>query len=110
VFELGLDILITLLSISLLICFIRLYIGPGVPNRTVAFDLISIHAVGIFALLSVRYGTQVLLDGATVTAVLGFLGTVMLARYLENASTGKTEDMVQFDGREEAIQEEGPST
>lgn len=84
-FDLWLDILITLLSISLLICFLRLYIGPDVPNRTVAFDLISIHAVGIFALYAVLSNSFVLLEGAIVTAVLGFLGTVMLARYLEQS-------------------------
>ncbi|RME58513.1 MAG: pH regulation protein F, partial [Caldilineae bacterium] len=48
--DLWLDGLMTLLAVSLLICFVRLYRGPDVPNRTVAFDLIAIHAVGIFAL------------------------------------------------------------
>lgn len=84
-FENGIDLLILILSISLFICFIRLYLGPDVPNRTVAFDLISIHAVGLFGLLAARSGSFVLIEGAIVTAVLGFLGTVMLARYLERA-------------------------
>lgn len=81
--DLWLDGLMTLLAMSLLICFVRLYRGPDVPNRTVAFDLIAIHAVGIFALFAVRSNTFVLLEGAIVTAVLGFLGTVMFAHYLE---------------------------
>jgi multicomponent Na+:H+ antiporter subunit F len=88
-FELGLDILITLLCLSLLLCFVRLYRGPDVPNRTVAFDVITAHAVGLFALFAVRNESYVLIDGATVTAVLGFLGAVMLARYLEQS--GKEE-------------------
>jgi multisubunit Na+/H+ antiporter MnhF subunit len=80
-----LDILIFVLVISLFICFIRLAIGPDVPNRTVAFDAIAVHAVAIVALFAMRNASPVLLDVAIVTAVLGFLGTTMLARYLEQA-------------------------
>lgn len=83
VFDLWLNGLMTLLAISLLICFIRLLRGPDVPNRTVAFDLIAVHAVGIFALFAVQRNSEVLLEGAIITAVLGFLGTVMLGRFLE---------------------------
>jgi multisubunit Na+/H+ antiporter MnhF subunit len=78
-----LDLLILVLVISLAICFIRLYLGPDVPNRTVAFDSIAVHTVSTIALYAIRNGTSSLLDVAIVTAVLGFLGTTMLARYLE---------------------------
>ncbi len=84
-FERAMDILILVMTISLAICFIRLYLGPNVPNRTVAFDAIAVHAVSIIALFAVRNGSPVLMDVAIVTAVLGFLGTTMLARYLERA-------------------------
>lgn len=88
-FTLGIEILLVLLSISLLICFIRLYIGPDVPDRTVAFDLISTHAVGIFALYAIRSDARELVDGAIVITLVGFLSTVMLARYLERRATGE---------------------
>ena len=81
----SLDILLTLLMISMLLASWRLYRGPNTPNRTVAFDLIAIHAVGIFALFAIRIGSSDLLDGAIITAVLGFLGAMMFARYLEQA-------------------------
>lgn len=88
-FDLWLNGLMTLLGISLLICFVRLLRGPDVPNRTVAFDLIAVHAVGIFALFSVQYSSEALLEGAIITAVLGFLGTVMLGRFLERGNPNK---------------------
>ena len=72
--------------ISMLLASWRLYQGPDTPNRTVAFDLIAIHAVGIIALFSIRLGSSYLLDVAIITAVLGFLGTMMLARYLERST------------------------
>lgn len=89
IFDLWLNGLMILLSISLFICFLRLYLGPDVPNRTVAFDLIAVHAVGIFALFAVQYSSEVLLEGTIITAVLGFLGTVMLARFLERGNSNR---------------------
>jgi multicomponent Na+:H+ antiporter subunit F len=84
-FELGLDILLFVVSISLLLCFIRLYKGPTTPNRTVAFDLIAIHAVALIVLIAIRYEQPVLLDAAIITAVLGFLGTVVFAHFIEES-------------------------
>ena len=89
VVDLWIGGLMILLSISLLLCFIRLYLGPDVPNRTAAFDLIANHAVGIFALYAVQRHSAILLDGAIVTAVLGFLGAVMLARFLEQSKPNR---------------------
>ena len=84
-FDLLLDLLLTLLGISLFICFVRLYIGPNPPNRTVAFDTIAIHAVAMIALYAMRSDAALLLDAAIITAILGFVGTMMLARYMERA-------------------------
>jgi multisubunit Na+/H+ antiporter MnhF subunit len=58
----------------------------------VAFDLIAIHAVGILALFAVRNDVQVLLDAAIITAVLGFLGTVLLSYFLERSDGADWQD------------------
>ena len=84
-FGIGLEVLIGFLSISFVLCFLRLYIGPDVPNRTVAFDVIAIHTVAIVALFAIRNHSPYLLDITIITGVLGFLGTVMFARYLEQS-------------------------
>ncbi|MFN2204215.1 MAG: monovalent cation/H+ antiporter complex subunit F [Caldilineaceae bacterium] len=81
----AIEILILLMAISLAICFIRLFNGPNVPNRTVAFDTIAVHAVGILTLYAILEQSPYLLTVAFVTAVLGFLGTTMMARYLERS-------------------------
>jgi multicomponent Na+:H+ antiporter subunit F len=86
-FAIALDILTALLALSLILCFRRLYLGPDVPNRTVAFDLITLHMVGLVALFAMRHDTPTMLDIVLITAVLGFLGTVLLARYMEQASS-----------------------
>ncbi len=78
-------VLLTLLGFSLLLCLVRLYLGPNPPNRTVAFDTIAVHAVGIMALFTILSDAPALLDGAIIIAVLGFVGTMMFARYMERA-------------------------
>jgi multisubunit Na+/H+ antiporter MnhF subunit len=82
---LGLDILLALLGVSMVLCFVRLYLGPNPPNRAVAFDTIAVQAVAMVALFAMRTDQPILMDVALVTAVLGFLGTVMLSRYLERS-------------------------
>jgi len=73
------------------ICFIvlaltliyRLVKGPSVVDRAVSADCIEIltdMGLIIFAMVS---GRSVFLDIALVTAVLGFIGSVIIARYLE---------------------------
>ncbi|GIV68178.1 monovalent cation/H+ antiporter complex subunit F [Caldilinea sp.] len=84
--DFWLEVLLAIMAFSLMICFVRLYLGPNPPNRTVAFDTITSHAIGIFALLAMRSKAAALLDAAIVTAVLGFVGTVMLARYIEQSN------------------------
>lgn len=88
-FETGIEVLLVMLTLSFVLGFIRLIKGPDVPNRALAFDLIALQAVGIVALIAIRHGAPMLLDIAMVAAVLGFLGTVLVARYLEQARDGE---------------------
>ncbi len=91
-FELWAEVLMAVVSISMVICFVRLYLGPTTPDRTVAFDLISVHAVGLLVLASMRFEDAVLLDAALITAILGFLGTVMFAHFIEQSSSVEEEE------------------
>ena len=72
-----------MLALSVVLAFIRLLRGPSLPDRVVAFDLMTSVAVGIMALYSIATGETVFLDVAIVLALISFLGTVAFARYLE---------------------------
>mgnify|MGYP000449931687 CR=1 FL=1 len=71
------------LSLAFLLVFVRLLRGPTLPDRVVALDLISILGLGLCAALAVATGQALLLDVALVTALVGFLGTVAFASYVE---------------------------
>jgi len=68
--------------LAITLCY-RLIKGPSVVDRAVAadsIDILSDMALILFALVS---GRSIYLDIAMVTAVLGFIGSVMVSRYLE---------------------------
>ncbi len=66
-----------------MILLIRLIGGPTVADRAIAadsIDLLSDMALILFALYS---GRSVFIDIAFITAILGFIGTTIIGRYLE---------------------------
>ena len=71
------------LGIALLIAFIRLVKGPTLPDRIVAMDLFGMLVVGLIVVLAGRSGVRATLDAAIVIALVGFLGTVAYATYVE---------------------------
>lgn len=70
-------------GVAMFLAFGRLVRGPSLPDRVVALDLIGIIAVGIIAAYDILTEQPVLLDAATVVALVAFLGTVGFARYVE---------------------------
>jgi multicomponent Na+:H+ antiporter subunit F len=79
--------LLIVLSFSMLVSFVRLIKGPSVPDRVIALDLIAIQSVGIIAVYAIGTDQPTLLDAAIVFALIVFLGTVILARYLERGGS-----------------------
>ncbi len=77
------SVAIALAGLSLFLSFIRLVRGPTLPDRVVALDLMGVQTVGMIAAYAVATDQPVLLDPATVLALVGLLGTVAFARYLE---------------------------
>ena len=71
------------LGVALLIAFIRLVKGPTLPDRIVAMDLFGVLVVGQIVVLAGWSGVRATLDAAIVIALIGFLGTVAYATYVE---------------------------
>ena len=67
----------------MLLALVRLFLGPSMPDRIVALDLIAALAVGMMAIYSILTGRDVLLHAAVVVALIVFVGTVAFAIYLE---------------------------
>lgn len=71
------------IGVSLLFCIIRAVRGPTLFDRVMAFDAVALNVVGAVLLDSILQRSDAFMDVVLVVALLGFLGTVSLAAYLE---------------------------
>ena len=72
-----------MLGVALLIAFVRVVKGQTLPDRIVAMDLFGVLVVGLIVVLAGSSGVRATLDAAIVIALIGFLGTVAYATYVE---------------------------
>ena len=75
------------LLVAIALVCIRLVRGPGLPDRIVAVDMLVVLAIAFIAVFAARTGRSAVLDAAAVLALIGFLGTVVLARYVERGAS-----------------------
>jgi multicomponent Na+:H+ antiporter subunit F len=76
---------LAVIGLGILLCVVRAIRGPSLFDRVVAFDCIVLNVVGAVLLLSILYRTDAFMDVVLIVALLGFLGTVSLAAYLEGS-------------------------
>ena len=81
---LDIAILIAFLALSVgqIFSMIRLVIGPTSGDRILALDTMVINALGIVVVLGIHQGLEVYFEIALLIAMLGFVSTVALARFL----------------------------
>jgi multicomponent Na+:H+ antiporter subunit F len=71
------------LGFALLLAVVRLVRGPTLPDRIVAMDLVGVLVVGLIVVLAASTDVRATLDAAIVIALIGFVGTVAYATYVE---------------------------
>jgi multicomponent Na+:H+ antiporter subunit F len=76
-------VVLPILGLALVLTVARLIRGPSLPDRVVALDLMSSLGIGFIAAYAVLADQSVLLDIASVTALISFLGVIAFAYYLE---------------------------
>lgn len=73
---------LAVLSLAVCLCFVRLAIGPTLPDRVVALDMIGTLLVGMFVLSGIVDRHPEAVRVATVLALINFLATVAFATYV----------------------------
>jgi multicomponent Na+:H+ antiporter subunit F len=81
--DLVINIFLGVLGFSCFMCLLRIARGPTPPDRTVAIDILGILIVGFCALMAVITGKDFYISIALVWALLSFIGTIALAKYLQ---------------------------
>jgi len=80
--EMALNFALGAVGLAMLLCSWRLLRGPEAPDRVLALDTLYINAVAMVILLGLKWRTGLLFEAALIVAMLGFVSTVALARYL----------------------------
>ncbi len=77
-----------LLLFSAMLTLIRLLAGPTIPDRAVALDSMTTTTAGAMVLYGVITRQAVFIDVALVYAVLSYIATLYIARYLVRKRVG----------------------
>lgn len=73
---------IAMVSLALALSLLRLLLGPDAPDRILALDTLYINAIALLILFGLVQDSALYFEAALLIAVMGFVGTVALSKYL----------------------------
>ncbi|GGE56153.1 monovalent cation/H+ antiporter subunit F [Streptosporangium jomthongense] len=82
----ALYLTIAMVTLAALLNVYRLIKGPDEPDRVLAIDTLYINAIALIILLGITLSTRMYLESALLIAVMGFVSTVAMAKYLKRGS------------------------
>ena len=71
-----------MLLLGMVFCGWRLLRGPDLPDRILALDTLYINALALVVLMGIQFRTTAFFEAALLIALLGFVGTVAMTKYL----------------------------
>jgi len=71
------------LSIALILSFIRLLRGPTINDRIAAMDLIASIMMGFILVYAISVSISLYIDIAIVLSLISFIGTVAISTFLK---------------------------
>lgn len=71
-----------LVAMALLLNAWRLLIGPSLPDRIIALDTMYVNSIALIILYTIWLGSRVYFEAALLIAMLGFISTVAVCKYL----------------------------
>ncbi|GAB3792534.1 Na(+)/H(+) antiporter subunit F1 [Virgibacillus kimchii] len=74
---------LALYGIAIGISLIRMIIGPTLPDRLLALDVIGVKLISCIAIISVMMSTTAFFDVILILGILAFISTIAFARYME---------------------------
>lgn len=78
-----LSIVLVVMSLTIFVCFIRVLKGPSMADRVLALDTIGINLIGMIGIVMVLQKTIVYAEVILVIAIISFVGSVALAKFIE---------------------------
>lgn len=76
------QIALALVTAAVVMSFWRLLKGPTVPDRILGLDTLYVNTIALLVLLGIHLGSALFFEAALLIALMGFVGTVALCKYL----------------------------
>ncbi len=70
-------------SIGVLVALVRFVKGPEKVDRIVAVDVISTIGITLILILATLMRREIYIDVAIVYAILGFIGVIVVSRFIK---------------------------
>ncbi len=85
------SILAFIIAVAILLPFYRVMKGPTVFDRMVGVGVIGTKTIILICLTGFAFGRlEMFIDIAIAYAMLNFLGSIVIAKYLETSPEGRT--------------------
>lgn len=75
-----------ILTMATFLCLYRAAVGPTAPDRVVSINIIGTKTVVIISLVSLVLHQEFFLDVALVYALISFIATIGIAKYMEKGA------------------------
>jgi multicomponent K+:H+ antiporter subunit F len=80
--EMTIGVAMYVVGFAMLLALWRLLRGPTVPDRILALDTLNVTAIAELMLLGMHLQTAIYFEAALIIAMLGFVSTVVLSKYV----------------------------
>lgn len=77
-----------ILTVAAFLCLYRATVGPSATDRVISINVIGTKTVVIISLVSLVFHQEFFLDVALVYALISFVATIGIAKYLEKGALG----------------------
>ena len=80
--EIVIPIALVMMSLAMLLNLYRIVRGPDLADRITGLDTLYINTIALLVLFGIQFDTVVYFEAALLIAMMGFVGTVALCKYM----------------------------
>ncbi len=85
--EISLYISLIILSVSMILILVRLWLGPDLGDRVIALDILMTTGIAYIVIFAMMTGKFVFIDVAVILGLIAFLTTVAFSFYMEKGQS-----------------------
>lgn len=78
----ALPLALAILALAMVLTLVRLLLGPTAQDRVLALDCMYLNGMLLMLVLGMHYATEHYFEAALLIALLGFVGSTAMAKFL----------------------------